>query len=101
MERSRGDAGRHADWRVKDQLIDDDVSGLTLRFEVLPSGEPVLRLYGAILPHGNRLIRFSHAGDFEHMATSVLGTERPNWPFSNIPQTGPNFLSSPDSCATR
>lgn len=96
MERAR----RTAEWRVKDQLIDDDVSGLTMRFEVLPSGEPVLRLYGAILPHGNRLIRFSRAGEFQHMATSVLGTERPNWPHRNTPPPGQSFLASSDTCPT-
>jgi hypothetical protein len=76
MERSR----ISSEWRVKDQLIDDDVSGLTLRFEVLPTGEPILRLFGAILPHGNRVIRFTQSGELQHMATSVLGLERPNWP---------------------
>ena len=79
MERST----KNGEWCVKDQLIDDDVSGLTLRFETLPTGEPVLRLYGAILPHGNRVIRFSQAGEVKHLATSVLGTERPNWPYRN------------------
>jgi hypothetical protein len=67
-------------WCVKNQLIDDDVSGLTFRFDILPSGEPILKLYGAILPHGNRQIRFSPSGDLQHFATSVLGVERPNWP---------------------
>jgi hypothetical protein len=70
----------NGEWQVKEQLIDDDVSGLTLRFEVLPTGEPILRLYGAQLPHGNRVIRFTCAGELQHMATSVLGSERPNWP---------------------
>jgi hypothetical protein len=69
-----------SEWCVKNQLIDDDVSGLTLKFEVLASGEPVLRLYGAILPHGNRQIRFSTNGALEHIATSVLGVERHKWP---------------------
>jgi hypothetical protein len=70
----------HRVWQVKEQLIDDDVSGLTLQFEVLPTGEPILRLYGAHLPHGNRVIRFTRDGELQHMATSVLGLERPNWP---------------------
>jgi hypothetical protein len=32
------------------------------------------------LPHGNRVVRFSQSGELVHLATSVLGTERPNWP---------------------
>ena len=96
MERPR----RTAEWRVKDQLIDDDVSGLTMRFEVLPTGEPVLRLYGAILPHGNRLIRFSRTGDFQHMATSVLGAERPNWPHHDTPAIARSFFASSDTRPT-
>lgn len=74
---------RNDKWSIQQQLIDDDVSGLTFAFDVLPSGEPVLRIYGAILPHGNRILRFSQSGNLEHLATSVLGTERPNWPREN------------------
>jgi hypothetical protein len=91
MDRSR----RNSEWRIKQQLIDDDVSGLTFRFEVLPSGEQVLRIYGATLPHGNRLIRFSSSGELVQLATSVLGTERPNWPHENAARAGGRQAPAP------
>lgn len=71
-----------AQWIVREQLIDDDVSGLALKFEFTATGDPVLRIFGAYLPHGNREVRFTPDGRVKYMATSVLGIERPNWPRS-------------------
>jgi hypothetical protein len=71
-----------AEWCVRKQLVDDDVSGLTLKFEFTPAGEPVLRIFGAHLPHGNREVRFSPDGRVRYCATSILGVEQPNWPRS-------------------
>ena len=79
----RNDTARRQDaaaWRVKEQLIDDDVSGLAFKFEVSPNGSAVLKLFGPILPHGNREIFFTPSGEVRYLATSVLGVERPNWP---------------------
>jgi hypothetical protein len=69
-----------SEWRIQEQFVDDDVSGLALKFEITATGDPVLQIYGAHLPHGNREVRFTRDGRVRYMATSVLGIERPNWP---------------------
>ena len=64
-------------WTVREQII-KDASGLTIQFEVTPSGEYRLRLYGDILPLGNRDIAFDERG--RHVgAGSYTGLCRPAW----------------------
>lgn len=64
-------------WTVTEQII-DDASGLTIQFEVTPSGERRLILYGEILPFGNRSIAFDLDG--QHVgAGSHTGRCRPAW----------------------
>ena len=52
------------DWTVKEQIIEDLVSGLTLQFEVIPESTARyrLRIFGD-LPHGNREIIFDVEGE--------------------------------------
>lgn len=49
--------------RVKEQFIDDAVTGLMLTFRVTPSGEARLHLSGSILPFGNRDFQFNKDGE--------------------------------------
>ena len=47
---------------IKEQLIDDPVTGLMLIFRVTPSGEARLHLIGTSLPFGNRDFQFDKDG---------------------------------------
>lgn len=65
-------------WTVREQIVEDPASGLTIQFEVMPDGSPRLRLFGD-LPHGNREIVFDHAGREVGAGTSTQGLCRPAW----------------------
>jgi hypothetical protein len=67
-----------SDWKVKEQIIDDLASGLTIQFEVAPDGEPRLRIYGELLPFGNREIQFHRDGTLAGAGTAT-GICRPSW----------------------
>ncbi len=66
--------------RIKEQIIEDPVSGLTLQFVSMPGSDaPVrLRIYGD-LPHGNREILFNAAGEEAGAGTALQGACRPSW----------------------
>lgn len=65
-------------WKVKEQIIEDPVSGLTIQFEVMPDGESRLRIYGDSLPLGNREIIFDADGH-EAGGGCYTGLCRPAW----------------------
>ncbi len=65
-------------WSIREQIIEDPVSGLTLQFEVAPDGEPRLRLYGD-LPHGNREFQFDLEGREAGAGTSLTGLCKAAW----------------------
>ena len=65
-------------WAVKEQIIEDPVSGLTFQFEVVPDGEVKLRVFGDTLPFGNREISFDKDGK-EVGAGTFTGHCRPAW----------------------
>jgi len=67
-----------ADWTIKEQIVEDAVSGLTIQFEVTPDGERQLRIYGD-LPFGNREIVFAQDGTKAGAGTFVAGLCRPSW----------------------
>ena len=48
---------------IKEQIIDDLVTGLTLVFRRTPSGEARLHLLGDNLPLGNRDFQFDGSGE--------------------------------------
>jgi hypothetical protein len=48
--------------KIKEQVINDLVTGLTLIFRVTPSGEARLHLLGDNLPFGNRDFQFDKNG---------------------------------------
>ncbi len=63
---------------IREQLIEDPVSGLTLQFDRLDNGTTKLLIYGD-LPYGNREFIFDERG--EQIASGVaLGSVcRPSW----------------------
>lgn len=67
-------------WTIKEQIIEDAVSGLTLQFEIDPeSSAPMrLRIYGD-LPFGNREIIFDRNGEEAGSGTLMSGHCRPAW----------------------
>jgi hypothetical protein len=65
---------------VREQIIEDPVSGLTFQFVSVPNSDaPVrLRIFGD-LPHGNREILFDKNGDEAGAGTSFSGSCNPSW----------------------
>ncbi len=66
-------------WTVLEQVIRDEMTGLSIQFEVMPDGEPRLRLFGPSLPHGNREICFDLHGYEAGAGTATAGVCRPAW----------------------
>lgn len=66
-------------WTVREQIIEDPASGLTFQFEVMPDGEPRLRIFGEGLPFGNREIFFDQNGEEAGGGTATAGLCRPSW----------------------
>ena len=62
---------------IKEQIIDDLASGLTLQFEKAPDGEGVLRIFGD-LPFGNRSLAFTVDGQLTGAGTHLTGS-CPSW----------------------
>ncbi len=60
--------------RIKEQLINDPVTGLTLIFRLTPSGEPRLHLSGENLPFGNRDFQFDKNGELAGTGTGTGGS---------------------------
>lgn len=69
-----------SNWTIKEQIIEDPVSGLTFQFEVdLESSAPArLRIFGN-LPFGNREIIFDQSGNEAGSGTVLGGLCRPAW----------------------
>ena len=65
-------------WTMQEQIISDDMTGMILQFEMMPDGEPRLKLFSRRFPFGNREICFTpdglHAG-----AGTALQLCRPSW----------------------
>ncbi len=56
---------------IKEQIINDAVTGLMLVFRVTPSGEARLHLMGDCLPLGNRDFQFDKDGELAGTGTST------------------------------
>lgn len=55
---------------IKEQVIKDLVTGLTLTFKKETTGGTLLHITGGILPHKNRDFTFSPNGDCDGRGTS-------------------------------
>ena len=65
-------------WIIREQIIEDPVSGLTFQFEVMPKGDARLYVYGD-LPFGNREFIFDSKGKEAGAGTAITGLCRPSW----------------------
>jgi hypothetical protein len=64
--------------KVREQIVEDDASGLILQFECA-NGRTRLLIAGEALPFGNREIIFDDEGN-EAAAGTLLGSfRRPSW----------------------
>ncbi|MBJ7534575.1 hypothetical protein JDN40_10710 [Rhodomicrobium vannielii ATCC 17100] len=65
---------------IKEQIIKDDVSGLTFQFALAPGTDaPVrMRVFGG-LPYGNREILFDAEGVEAGAGTALTGSCTPSW----------------------
>ncbi len=65
---------------IREQIVDDPVSGLTFQFHHVPgSSAPFrIRVFGA-LPYGNREILFDSEGAQAGAGTSLTGRCRASW----------------------
>lgn len=65
---------------IREQIIEDPASGLTLQFVHVPESDAPfrLRIHGDI-PHGNREILFDLAGAEAGAGTALAGSCRPSW----------------------
>lgn len=63
---------------IKEQIIEDLASGLTLQFEARDDGTCNLKIYGN-LPFGNRDFLFEPSGELGATGTATAGLCRPSW----------------------
>jgi hypothetical protein len=63
---------------IKEQIIEDPASGLTLLFEC-QNGRARLVIAGKSLPYGNREIHFDDQGGEAGAGTLVGNFRRPSW----------------------
>jgi hypothetical protein len=63
---------------IREQILRDEVTGLTLQFEVDDLGRTRVRLYGDSLLFGNRQFGFDH-GELTFAATQTVGKCKPAW----------------------
>ena len=61
---------------IKEQIINDLVTGLTLIFRVTPSGEARLQLLGDNLPFGNRDFQFDKDGRLAGTGTGMCSCKK-------------------------
>lgn len=66
-------------WTVKEQIIEDLVTGLTFQFEVMPNGEMRFRIFGSDVPFGNREFLFDTDGAEAGSGGMPHGSCRPAW----------------------
>ena len=69
--------------QIKEQIIPDLVTELTLVFRVAPSGEAVLYILGDTLPFGNRDFQFDKGGELAGTGTGLCDCKLPGVGDSN------------------
>ena len=63
---------------LREQIIEDPVSGLTIQIERCDDGEGRVRLWGNI-PFGNRDLAFDQEGRHVGAGTALRYCHRPSW----------------------
>lgn len=64
--------------QIREQILEDPASGLTLQFERWDDGRTAIRLYGKF-PFGNRMFIFNSDGTEGGAGTATDGACRPTW----------------------
>ena len=70
---------------IKEQIVQDLGSGLTIQFERMPNGETYMRIFDThdeelgLMPFGNREIIFTNDGLEAGAGTFVSGKCKPTW----------------------
>ncbi len=66
---------------IREQIIEDPVTGLTIQFAYMPGSDAPfrLRLFGKSLPHGNREILFDPTGAEAGAGVATMDACRPTW----------------------
>jgi hypothetical protein len=67
------------EWTIREQIIEDPMTGLTFQFEVTPDRKPRFRIFGESLPFGNREIIFDENGIEAGAGMHTSETCRPTW----------------------
>ena len=65
--------------RIREQIVEDLPSGLTLQFEALEGGGVMLTIAGKALPGGNRQILFDGNGEVIQTRGTHRAFRRPSW----------------------
>lgn len=73
-------ASEQEEWSVRQQIVEDPVSQLTIQFEVVPDSTARfrLRIFGD-LPFGNREFIFDSEGHHAGGGIFVTGACKPTW----------------------
>ena len=64
--------------QIREQIIEDEVSGLTIQFELRDNGTTKMTIYGN-LPYGNREFIFDSNGEEGAAGVALSGSCRPSW----------------------
>lgn len=68
------------EWTIREQIIEDVVSGLTFQFIAMPGSDAPMRLHvSGNLPYGNREFLFDRNGNEAGAGTAFRGSCRPSW----------------------
>lgn len=65
---------------INEQILEDLASGLTFQFELREDGTTAMRIFGDMLPYGNREIIFDVDGVQIGSGTVTKGLCKPAWP---------------------
>lgn len=64
--------------RIREQVFEDEATGLTFQFEVGENGHTYMRIFGPV-EKGNREFEFGDTGLLGGVGTVMDGTNRPTW----------------------
>ncbi len=70
-----------SNWMIKEQIIEDPVTGLTFQFESVPDDLDApfrLKIFGD-LPYGNREFLFTQDGKEAGAGVALTGLCKPTW----------------------
>ncbi|HEY2587096.1 MAG TPA: hypothetical protein VGI81_15220 [Tepidisphaeraceae bacterium] len=70
---------------IKEQIIRDEISGLTFQFERDERGYTAFRIFGSTLPFGNCEIIFGSDGTEAATGMLVRGLSKPTWAYPARP----------------